>query len=162
MLEIDGSYGEGGGQILRSSLILSLLTGKPFKLINIRVKRKKPGLMPQHLACVKACKELSQAKTTGDSLGSTTLVFEPRTEPKPGRYFFDIGTAGATTLVFQTIFLPLSLAKGAEVVLKGGTHVPYSPTYHYLEYVYEPMLASFGFKAELKLERAAFTLWAKV
>jgi RNA 3'-phosphate cyclase len=156
MLEIDGSYGEGGGQILRSSLTLSLLTGKPFKLINIRAKRKKPGLMPQHLTCVKACKELSQAKTTGDSLGSTTLVFEPRTDPKAGRYFFDTGTAGATTLVFQTIFLPLSLAEGAEVILKGGTHVPYSPTYHYLEYVYVPMLASFGFKADLKLERAGF------
>ncbi len=156
MIEIDGSYGEGGGQILRSSLTLSLLTGKPFKLVNIRVKRKKPGLMPQHLACVKACKELSQAKTSGDSLGSTTLVFEPKAEPKAGSYFFDVGTAGATTLVFQTIFLPLSLAKGAEVILKGGTHVPYSPTYHYLEYVYEPMLAHFGFKAELKLERAGF------
>ena len=156
MIEIDGSYGEGGGQILRSSLTLSLLTGKPFKLYNIRVKRKKPGLMHQHLACVKACKELAQAKTSGDSLGSTTLVFEPKTKPKAGKYFFDVGTAGATTLVFQTIFLPLSLAEGAEVILKGGTHVPYSPTYHYLKYVYEPMLAYFSFKAELKLERAGF------
>jgi len=156
MVVIDGSYGEGGGQILRSSLTLSLLTGKPFKLVNIRVKRKKPGLMPQHLACVKACKEISQAKTSGDTLGSTSLTFEPQREPKSGTYLFDIGTAGATTLLFQTLFLPLTLTNGADLTLKGGTHVPYSPTYHYLEYIYLPLLEPLGFKATLALEKVGF------
>src|SRR3954451_23476877 len=102
MIDIDGSSGEGGGQILRSSLALSLLTGKPFKLRRIRANRKpKPGLRPQHLASVRAAAKIGQAKVPGAVVGSSQLTFEPG-EVKPGNYRFDIGTAGATSLVLHT------------------------------------------------------------
>src|SRR5438046_1359135 len=100
MLEIDGSFGEGGGQILRSSLTLSLLTGRPFRLRNIRARRERPGLQPQHLTCVRAAAEVGQAQTRGASRGSSTLDFEPAAV-KAGDYHFPIGTAGATGLVLH-------------------------------------------------------------
>src|SRR5215210_5837101 len=123
MIEIDGSFGEGGGQILRSSLTLSLLTGKPFRLRKIRANRKpKPGLQPQHLMCVRAAARIGGAKTRGDSVGSSDLTFEPG-PVKPGTYQFSIGTAGATTLVLHTVYLPLALAGDpSEVTIDGGTH----------------------------------------
>src|SRR3954468_388548 len=95
MLEIDGSFGEGGGQILRTSLALSLITGKPFRLFNVRAGRAKPGLQPQHLMSVRASATIGSAKVRGDAVGSRELFFEPG-EVKPGRYRFDIGTAGST------------------------------------------------------------------
>ena len=109
MIHIDGSHGEGGGQVLRSSLTLSVLTGQPLRIDNIRARRSKPGLRAQHLASVQAAAAISQAEVTGATLGSATLLFRPG-RVQPGPYRFDIGTAGSTSLVLQTIFLPLALA----------------------------------------------------
>src|SRR5438477_8994561 len=107
-VELDGSEGEGGGQILRSSLALSLLTGRPFHLRHIRARRSRPGLQPQHLMSVRAAAQVGQAEVKGASKDSTDLVFEPGTVA-PGAYNFPIGTAGATSLVLQTVYLPLAL-----------------------------------------------------
>src|SRR5947209_19849159 len=106
MIDIDGSFGEGGGQILRSSLTLALLTGRPFRLRNIRARRSQPGLRPQHLTCVRAAAQIGDAQTKGASVGSSQLDFTPGTV-RPGDYRFAIGTAGATALVLQTAYLPL-------------------------------------------------------
>src|SRR5688500_12821420 len=124
MLEIDGSFGEGGGQILRSSLALSLLTGKPFHLANVRAGREKPGLQPQHLMSVRAAAAIGQAKVRGDSKGSSDLVFEPG-PVTGGKYHFPIGTAGSTGMVLHTLYLPLALGASvaSELTITGGTHV---------------------------------------
>src|SRR5438270_11926054 len=133
-IELDGSMGEGGGQILRTSMALSLLTGRAFHLRNVRAGRDKPGLQPQHLMSVRAAAEVGQAKLRGASRGSTDLVFEPG-EVKAGPYRFDIGTAGATGLVLHTVYLPLALrgAVPSSLTLIGGTHNNHSPCYHFLE-----------------------------
>mgnify|MGYP001772941394 CR=1 FL=1 len=156
MLHIDGSYGEGGGQLLRTALSLSAILQKPFKIINIRAKRPKPGLQPQHLACVKAVKELTSAETKGDELHSKELIFIPRKKPERGSYRFDIGTAGSTSLLFQTLFYPFAFSQGGDLTLTGGTHVPFSPPFHYLQYVYLPVISLFGLQAKIQLERAGF------
>lgn len=156
MLIIDGSYGEGGGQLLRTALSLSALLHKPFKITNIRAKRPKAGLQPQHLACVKALKELTSAETKGDELFSQELIFIPKKKPKRGHYGFDIGTAGSTSLLFQTLLFPLAFSEGGDLTLTGGTHVPFSPSFHYLKEIYLPMISLFGFEAEIYLERAGF------
>src|ERR1700747_212083 len=119
LLELDGSFGEGGGQILRSSLALSLLTGKAFHLRNIRAGRAKPGLQPQHLTSVRAAAEVGQAQLRGASRDSSDLVFEPGSATA-GKYHFAIGTAGATGLVLHTVYLPLALrgAGPSELVLE--------------------------------------------
>src|ERR1700730_7416832 len=124
LLEIDGSLGEGGGQILRSSLALALLTGKGFHLRNVRAGRPKPGLQPQHLMSVRAAATIGSATMRGASPGSSDLVFEPG-PVQSGKYRFDVGTAGATGLVLHTIYLPLTYRAEApsEVTLIGGTHV---------------------------------------
>jgi RNA 3'-terminal phosphate cyclase (ATP) len=132
-LSIDGSLGEGGGQILRTSLALALITGKPFTLRNIRSRRAKPGLMAQHLKAVEAARVIGKAKVEGDRLGSQSLVFEP-TGLSCGDFHFDIGTAGSTSLVLQTILPPLNFAMASSTVaLSGGTHVLWSPCFHFLE-----------------------------
>ncbi|MFN4132120.1 MAG: RNA 3'-terminal phosphate cyclase [Caldimicrobium sp.] len=156
LLHIDGSFGEGGGQILRTALSLSIIFLKPIKIINIRAKRPKPGLQPQHLACVKACREISSAETKGEELFSQELLFIPKSYPQRGTFYFDIGTAGSTSLLFQTLFYPLAFSQGATLILKGGTHVPHAPTFHYLEKVYLPVIASFGFKCSIYLEKIGF------
>ncbi|MEW6675052.1 MAG: RNA 3'-terminal phosphate cyclase [Nitrospirota bacterium] len=156
MLEIDGSYGEAGGQILRTSLSLSCLLRKPFRMFNIRKGRKKPGLMPQHLTCVRAATLISDAKVKGDDEGSTELIFEPE-EIKPGDYYFDIGTAGSTSLLLQSILPPLIFSKEkSSITLKGGTHVPFSPTFHYLSDVFVPMLSKLGVRLSLSIESYGF------
>src|SRR5436309_2006179 len=133
MIELDGSFGEGGGQILRSSLALSLLTGQPFRLVKIRANRPKPGLHPQHLTAVRAAATVGRATVRGDALRSRELTFEPR-EVQPGPHRFDIGTAGATGLVLHTVYLPLAWRTGrpSELTLIGGTHVTTSPCFHFL------------------------------
>lgn len=151
MLVIDGSFGEGGGQVLRTSLSFSVITGKPFKIYNIRANRPKPGLQPQHLTCVKAAAEISKAEVEGDFLGSKELIFRPKFPPSPGTYYFSIGTAGSTSLLFQTLLYPLALHKGGTLILEGGTHVPFSPSYHYLKCVFLPVLEFLGFKVELEI-----------
>ncbi len=157
MLEIDGEYGEGGGQILRTALSLSCITGKPFRIRNIRARRSKPGLRPQHLACVFAAKAICDATVEGAAVGSTALAFSPG-ELRGGKYFFDVaarqGSAGSTSLVFQTILLPLALAdESSSVTLEGGTHVPWSPPYHYLEGVFLPTVREMSVHANARLER---------
>src|SRR5437763_1049199 len=129
MIDIDGSFGEGGGQILRSSLTLALMTGQSFRLRNIRARRAKPGLRPQHLTAVRAAAEVGHAQTRGATVGSNQLDFEPATV-KPGNYRFAIGTAGATTLVLQTVYLPLALQENpSSVAVEGGTHNDHAPCY---------------------------------
>jgi RNA 3'-terminal phosphate cyclase (ATP) len=156
MIEIDGSFGEGGGQILRTSLALSLLTGKPFKLRNIRANRKpKPGLRPQHLASVRAAAKIGGAKATGDAVGSSQLTFEPG-PVKPGNYRFDIGTAGSTALVMHTVYLPLAMAGPSEVILEGGTHNDKAPSYHFLQTTWRAYLTRMGLPIILEMTRPGF------
>ncbi len=156
MIQIDGSYGEGGGQVLRTSLALSIITGKPVHIENVRGQRANPGLYPQHLKAVDAAAAISHAHVEGADLRSTDLVFKPG-ELRTGRYRFEIGTAGSTSLVLQTIFLPLSLAKSASsVVITGGTHVIKAPCYHYLEGHWLPFMQMLGFDADLSMGEAGF------
>ncbi len=156
MIEIDGSFGEGGGQVLRTSLSLSCLLKKPFRILNIRKKRKRPGLMPQHLMGIQSLKLISDARVEGDSAGSTELLFEPK-EVKAGDYFFDIGTAGSTSLLLQAILLPLIFAKNKSFLsLKGGTHVPFSPPFHYISQVFIPILHKLGIEVKAKIESYGF------
>ena len=158
MLVINGAYGEGGGQIVRTSLALAAILAKPVRLINIRQGRKSPGLAAQHLTAVRAAAMICDARLKGDALGSTELTFEPHSPPIAGLYEFDVaearqgGSAGAATLVLQTILLPLALAKAtSKVTVKGGTHVSWSPSFHYLRDVYLPMIACLGVPAQAEL-----------
>lgn len=156
MIQVDGSSGEGGGQVLRTSLTLALITGQPFEIYNIRANRKRPGLQPQHLKCVEAAALISRGKVKGDKIGSVHLIFEPG-QVMPGQYRIDIGTAGSTSLVLHTIFLPLSLASGvSQLTITGGTHVQWSPCHHFLALHWLPYLKQIGFDMKLKLDRAGF------
>src|SRR5262245_35268775 len=157
MLEIDGSLGEGGGQILRTSLALSLLTAKPFHLFNVRAGRPRPGLQPQHLMSVRAAATVGRANLQEASIGSTELTFEPG-EIRPGNYRFDIGTAGATGLVLHTVYLPLMLGarEPSELTLTGGTHVSTSPSFHFLDTTWRGYLEKMGFRLRLRMVRAGF------
>ncbi len=157
MLEINGAYGEGGGQILRSALTLAILTGTAVRIVDIRANRSRPGLRPQHLTAVRAAAAISVASVDGDELGSLSLSFVPQQSVQPGNYRFDVtdaargGSAGAVTLVLQTVLLPLSLASNASAVsLLGGTAVPMSPAVPYIEKVYLPTLFEMGFRAKLE------------
>ena len=157
MLSVDGSYGEGGGQILRTALALAALTGVPVRIERIRARRSKPGLRPQHLTAVQAVARVSQAEVTGVHLGSQALTFRPHT-PQGGLYLFDVAeqtrSAGAVTLVAQALLPPLIKAGApATVILKGGTHVPWSPPAHYLSQVFLPALAVMGAEVGMTLER---------
>lgn len=156
MIEIDASFGEGGGQILRSALALSVITGKPMRLVHVRARRPQPGLKPQHLKAVEAAALISGARVEGATLGSQTLEFEPN-GLKAGEYAFDIGTAGSVSLLLQTVYLPLSFAdRPSRLVLTGGTHVPWSPCYHYLAWQWLPYLDRIGLRLECSLESAGF------
>jgi RNA 3'-terminal phosphate cyclase (ATP) len=156
MITIDGSHGEGGGQVLRTSLALSLVTGKPFRIDNIRAKRKSPGLLRQHLTAVQAATRVGSASAEGAVMGSTSLTFVPQTL-LPGHYAFAIGTAGSTTLVLQTILLPLVLAGGPSVVeLEGGTHNPFAPPFDFLAHAFLPLLRRMGAAVEVELLRPGF------
>lgn len=156
MIRIDGSRGEGGGQVLRSALTLSILTGQSVRVDNIRAGRRKPGLMAQHLKAVEAAVAVSRGRSEGARFGSTTLIFAPGAV-RPGEYRFDIGTAGSTSLVLQTVLLPLAMAAGgSRVVISGGTHVPWSPCFHYLDLVWVPALRRLGLDVRLQMARAGF------
>jgi RNA 3'-terminal phosphate cyclase (ATP) len=151
VIEIDGSFGEGGGQILRTSLTLSVLTGRPFKMRNIRAKRKNPGLQHQHLSAVRVMKLLAKAKVRGDFLGSTELEFVPG-EVQEGNYSLDVGTAGSVVLIAMTA-LPVILNRNVRLTLRGGTDVPLSPPVDYMRLVYLPILEKMGMRAELRVSR---------
>jgi RNA 3'-terminal phosphate cyclase (ATP) len=155
-LLIDGSSGEGGGQILRSALSLSLITGISFEIVNIRAGRKKPGLRPQHLTAVQAAAAICRGEVGGATIGSMRLHFRPG-PVLPGAYRFDIGTAGSVALLLQTLVPPLALAKGpSEITVSGGTHVPFSPAFHYLALQWAPACRSVGIDVSLKLVRAGY------
>lgn len=148
VIEIDGSYGEGGGQILRTALSLSALTGKPFAMTGVRAGRSKPGLMPQHLAGVLALADVCGARVEGAKIGSTDIQFEPGGEVRPGDYTFDVaevahgGSAGSVTLLLQSLLAPLALAPGpSKLALLGGTHVEWSPTFDFVADVLFPVLS---------------------
>ncbi|WP_026733919.1 RNA 3'-terminal phosphate cyclase [Fischerella sp. PCC 9605] len=158
MIYIDGSYGEGGGQVLRTSLSLAAITGIPTTIYNVRAGRKKPGLAAQHLTAVRAAAAICHAEVRGDALGSMMLEFIPSRVVTAKNYTFDVsearegGSAGAITLVLQTLLLPLALATGAsQVTLKGGTHVHHSPSMTYIEQVYLPLLHRMGVQSEVEL-----------
>ncbi|MEA3335535.1 MAG: RNA 3'-terminal phosphate cyclase [Chloroflexota bacterium] len=154
LLTIDGSYGEGGGQILRSALSLAAILGKGVHIVNIRAGRNKPGLRPQHVQAVKAAAALCSATTTGARQHSRELIFEPQSAPRAANYRFEIATAGSATLVLQTMLVPLGLADGpSRVRVSGGTHVAWSPPFQYLEQVYLPAIAPLGFQAKLELPK---------
>jgi RNA 3'-terminal phosphate cyclase (ATP) len=162
-LLIDGSRGEGGGQILRSSVSLAAILGRELRIVRIRAGRPKSGLSAQHLASVRAVAEICSAELEGDALGSLQLDFRPRRAPRAGRYSFNVaaarkgGSAGAASLVLQSALLPLALTGNAsELALLGGTHVPWSPPFDFLEQVFFPLLAKLGLKVELDLRRPGF------
>lgn len=149
---IDGSFGEGGGQILRTSLSLAARTGKPLVVENVRARRSKPGLQAQHLTAVRAAAQLCGAFVEGAELGATRFTFTPQMPVQAGHCTFDIGTAGATTLVVQTVLVPLWLAGGESViVVRGGTHVPNAPTADYLTEVYLAALRRVGLSVDAEL-----------
>ncbi|MBI2214832.1 MAG: RNA 3'-terminal phosphate cyclase [Acidobacteria bacterium] len=156
MIRIDGSAGEGGGQILRTSLALSLLTGRPFRIEKIRAGRKKPGLLRQHLTAVDAAMRVGGGTLEGAEAGSTELAFTPGTL-RAGEYELAVGTAGSTMLVLQTILVPLLFAKGKSVVrLEGGTHNPAAPPFDFIEKTFLPLLGRMGARVSARLERAGF------
>ncbi len=156
MVIIDGSLGEGGGQVLRTSLSLSMITGETLSIVNIRTKRSKPGLMRQHLTAVKAAEEICGARVDGDFAGSTELEFKPG-RIRHGDYAFSIATAGSATLVLQTV-LPalLSTAGESHLRLAGGTHNPLAPPFDFLDRTFLPLLRRMGASASARLLRYGF------
>jgi RNA 3'-terminal phosphate cyclase (ATP) len=156
MVRIDGSKGEGGGQVLRTSLALSLVTGTPFQMVNIRAGRSKPGLLRQHLTAVKAATAVGNAEVTGAELHSKELTFRPR-GLRPGDYQFAVGTAGSATLVLQTVLPALLSASGpSTLVLEGGTHNPAAPPFDFLAKAYLPLVRRMGPSVEATLDRPGF------
>lgn len=156
-IDIDGSEGEGGGQMVRSSLALSVLTGKPVRFVNIRAKRSKPGLQAQHLASLQAAAMICQANVSGDQIGSQQVSFQPG-PVQSGEYFFKIGTAGATALVLHTVYLPL-LLKGqgpSSIRIEGGTHALAAPSGEYLSITWAGYLQALGAQIEVKINKPGF------
>jgi RNA 3'-terminal phosphate cyclase (ATP) len=156
-LVLDGSCGEGGGQILRTALALAVALARPVRLERIRARRPKPGLRPQHQTVVRALGTISDALVEGDEIGSTSVSFAPRAL-RGGEYRFDVGaergSAGSVSLLFQSLLLPLCVASvSSRLTLIGGTHVPWSPSVHYLSRVFLPALQGAGVDASVELRR---------
>lgn len=155
-ITIDGSMGEGGGQVLRTSLSLAAITGHELELVKIRAGREKPGLKRQHLTCVKAVAEICGAKVSDVDVGSSSLTFEPGVI-KGGDFRFDIGTAGSVTLVAQTVIpVLLKAEKPSTVTITGGTHVPFSPVWDFFVETYLPELRRMGARVEAELDSCGF------
>ncbi len=159
ILTIDGTYGEGGGQILRTSLALALITGKGFHLRGLRAKRKNPGLARQHLTCVQAAAALGEAETKGAALGSQEIFFLPGRDmaslAADGEWLFEVPSAGSAMLLFQTLLFPLSQAGGC-LRVKGGTHNPMAPPFEFLARTFLPLVARMGLRVEATLVRPGF------
>jgi RNA 3'-terminal phosphate cyclase (ATP) len=156
MITIDGSEGEGGGQILRTSLALSFATQQPFRMKHIRAKRQKPGLLRQHLTAVEAAKTVGCAEVTGAALNSQTLEFHPG-PVTPGNYRFAVGTAGSATLVFQTVLPALLTAPShSTLTLEGGTHNPLAPPFDFLARSFMPLIHRMGPTVDLELRAPGF------
>ncbi|HBF51156.1 MAG TPA: RNA 3'-terminal phosphate cyclase [Massilia sp.] len=156
MIELDGAAGEGGGQILRTSLALSMITGQPFRIRNIRANRAKPGLMRQHLVAVQAAQQVSNAAVTGAEVGANELAFVPGAI-EAGDYDFAIGTAGSCTLVLQTVLLALLHAdKPSTIRISGGTHNAMAPPVQFLQRAWLPLLAKMGAGIGIDLLRYGF------
>jgi RNA 3'-terminal phosphate cyclase (ATP) len=156
MLILDGSMGEGGGQILRTALALSTVTGIPFRIRNVRAGRPKPGLARQHLTSLRAAARVAAAKVEGAQLHSTDVTFRPR-DIRPGAYRFSTGGAGSGTLVLQTVLPSLLVASApSEVVLEGGTHNPFAPPFDFVERALVPLLVRMGARLQLTLDRPGF------
>ncbi len=158
MITINGSSGEGGGQILRTALALSAITRKSFKIKNLRANRPENGLRPQHLCCILACKEICNAKISGAEIGSKTLSFVPgKITSKKYNFEFDIGTAGSAPLLLQTIIPILAFAPApSKVEILGGTDIPFSPTIHYIRHVFCDFLQRIGLDTHLHILRHGF------
>lgn len=156
MIELDGSTGEGGGQVLRTALTLSMITGQPFRISNIRARRAKPGLMRQHLVAVQAAAQVSDAMVTDADVGSQALTFAPK-RIKSGDYQFAIGTAGSCTLVLQTILPALLYGDAVSTVrITGGTHNPMAPPVQFLQRAYCRLLREMGATIDIDILRAGF------
>lgn len=156
MIELDGAAGEGGGQILRSALALSMITGHPFRITRLRANRAKPGLMRQHLVAVQAAAQVSNASVTGTELGSSELRFNPG-RIMGGDYHFAIGSAGSCTLVLQTVVLALLYAQQPSTIrITGGTHNTMAPPVQFLQRTYLPLLARMGAQVDIELVRYGF------
>jgi RNA 3'-terminal phosphate cyclase (ATP) len=154
---LDGSQGEGGGQILRTALSLSAITGKPFTVTKVRAGREKPGLRPQHREATRAMAQIVDAEVLGNEVGSSRIEFRPRRKATPSEWVLDVGTAGSTPLLLQTVCWPLALAGGpSAVTLRGGTHQDHAPSFHYLALVWAPAVARLGFTVRLELQAAGF------
>lgn len=156
MINIDGSIGEGGGQILRTCLSLALITGQSFRISNIRSGRQRPGLRAQHVKAVELAAKIGKADVIGDKLNSTTISFTSRMV-RPGHYKCNISTAGSTSLVLQTIYLPLSLGSAeSSILISGGTHTKWSPSFDFLLHHWLVFMKKIGFKMSLNLDLAGF------
>lgn len=163
MIEIDGSRGEGGGQVVRTAVSLATLTGRDVCIESIRGSRDNPGLAPQHLTAVRGLAQICDAETEGAELRSTRLVFRPRQSPRSGRYHLDVsalsesGSAGSATLVLQALLPPLLFTGDtSRLLLEGGTNVPWSPPFEYVEQIWLPILARAGIRAHCRLDRRGF------
>lgn len=156
MIIIDGSEGEGGGQVLRNACALSLVTGEPFTIEKIRAKRDQPGLMRQHLTSIEAACAIGGADCEGLELGSNRIVFRPGSVTS-GEYRFAVGTAGSTALVLQTVLIPLALAGGpSHLVIEGGTHAGMAPSFDFIEKCFLPVLARMGPRVTARIKRHGF------
>ena len=156
MIIIDGSEGEGGGQVVRNACALSLVTGKPFRITDVRGKREKPGLMRQHVTAIEAACAVGGATCEGVTVGSSEIAFTPG-RVAPGNYHFAVGTAGSTGLVFQTVLMPLLLAGGpSRLVLEGGTHNMLAPPFDFIAKAFVPVLRRMGAGIEMRLVRHGF------
>lgn len=156
MIIIDGSEGEGGGQVVRNACALSLITGQPFRIINARGKRSKPGLMRQHVTAVEAACALGNATCEGLAVGASEIAFTPG-KVVPGEYRFAVGTAGSTGLVLQTLLMPLALADApSRLILEGGTHNMLAPPFEFIAKTFLPIINRMGPSVEARLIRHGF------